>query len=155
MPKNTLILVFLCTIALASFQFSCKKADTSSSSTTTVTPVVRTKTDYLTSKTWIYDEYYTNYYSPTAYLVYKRGRPVNSDDRSLEESKANLDGTTTYKSQNGLVTPGTWRFINNETQTQVTNNVGTFITTNIQIDSANYIWYSPSTGVFAKMIPKQ
>ena len=87
--------------------------------------------------------------------MYKRGRPVNSDDRSLEESKANLDGTTTYKSQNGLVTPGTWRFINNETQTQVTNNVGTFITTNIQIDSANYIWYSPSTGVFAKMIPKQ
>jgi len=128
------------------FMIACKK---------TSSDALKTKSQLLSSKTWIYSEYFKNYNQANTILTYKRGKANNLTDVSIEELKTNLDGTEAYKSQNGTTTAGTWKFINNETQTEVTNSTGTYITNIIQLDEGNYIWYNSTTGDFAKMIPKQ
>lgn len=116
----------------------------------------KTKTELLTSKTWVYDEYFTNYNFTNTSLAYKKGKANNSLDLSLNRSKFNVDGTTSEINQFGNAVPGTWKFINNETQTQVKNAVGTFNATIISLTENSFIWYdaNASSGTYAKMIPQ-
>ena len=139
---------FFVVLFLFTFFLSCKK-DTDDNA-------IKTKTELLTSKTWIYDEYFINYNSANTVLAYKRGKPNNSLNLSSNRSVFNADGTTSEINQNGTSVPGTWKFINNETQTQVTNSVGTFTANIISLTDDSFIWLDPnsSSGTYAKMIPQ-
>jgi hypothetical protein len=125
---------------------SCKKDSTNDAP--------KTKMELLTSKTWVFDEYITNYNSSTGSLVYKKGKTSNSLNLSVNSTKFNSDGTETEMNQNGQTVNGTWQFLNNETQTKTTNAVGTFTSTIITLTENSYIWYdaTANNGTYAKMI---
>lgn len=56
---------------------------------------------------------------------------------------------------NGSTITGTWRFLNNETQYEVTNSLGTWTTSVMQLTENNLIWILPNAdnGTYGKMIP--
>src|SRR3954469_6316363 len=83
---------------------SCKKDSTNDAP--------KTKMELLTSKTWVFDEYITNYNSSTGSLVYKKGKTSNSLNLSVNSTKFNSDGTETEINQNGQTVNGTWQFLN-------------------------------------------
>jgi hypothetical protein len=138
-------------ILLASLLFvsvtSCKKDSTNDAP--------KTKMELITSKTWVYDEYITNYNSSTGSLVYKKGKANNSLNLSPNKINFKSDGTATEINQNGQTVISTWQFINNETATQTTNSVGTFTSNIIVLNENSYIWFDPasSNGTYAKMVP--
>jgi hypothetical protein len=122
---------------------SCKKEN-----------LTKSKTDLLTSKTWIYDEYLINYNQANTILAYKLGKPNYTMNLSLNKVKYNADGTYQETTENGTILTGTWKFINNETQTEVKNANGTFTSNLIVLTETNYNWYDPSVGRYGKMIPQ-
>jgi hypothetical protein len=126
---------------------SCKK-DNDSRTTT------KSKTELLTSKTWIYDEYFTNYNQATTLLAYKRDKASNTMNLSLNKIKFNTDGTYQETTESGSILTGTWRFLNGETQTEVINSTGTFTSDVISLSETSYIWYGQSVGRYGKMIPQ-
>jgi hypothetical protein len=134
-------------IVLAINLTSCKKENDSSTST-------RSKTDLLTSKTWIYDEYFTNYNQASTLLAYKRNKASNTMNLSLNKIKFNSDGSYQETTENGTILTGTWKFLNGETQTEVINTTGTFTSDVISLSETNYVWYSQSVGRYGKMIPQ-
>jgi len=127
---------------------SCKKDSIDN------TPTTKTKMELLTQKTWIFDEYITNYNSPTGSLVYKRGRANNTLNLSLNTTKFNTNGTETEINQNGQTVSGTWQFLNDETKTQTVNSIGTFTSNIVVLTEDSYIWLDPtaSGGTFARMV---
>jgi hypothetical protein len=124
---------------------SCKKE---SNGTTTK----KSKTELLTSKTWIYDEYFTNYNQASTLLAYKRDKANNIMNLSLNKVKYNADGTYEETKENGTVLTGTWKFLNGETQTEVENTNGTFTSNIVSLSETSYIWYDQSAGRYGKMI---
>jgi hypothetical protein len=126
---------------------SCKKEKDSSITT-------KTKTELLTSKTWVYDEYFTNYNQAGTLVAYKKGKANNSMDLSLNKVRYNADGTYQETTENGTTISGTWKFLNGETQTEVTNVMGTFTSNVISLTETSFIWYDQSVGRYGKMIPQ-
>lgn len=129
------------------FLISCKKDKTNKP---------KTKTELLTSKTWIYDEYFREYNSSNTVLVYKRGKSNNSFNLNLNKITFRPDGTYTETTETGTVLNGTWSFKDNETKTEVVNVAGTFTSNIILLDENHYHWFIPtaSNGTFAKLIPQ-
>ena len=144
-PLNLICLLFF-TVCF----FSCKK------DTVTNTPTTKTKLDYLTAHTWKYDEYFRGYNSTTPTLYYKTGRTNNYLDLSLNRVTFRTDGTYTEITETGSTLNGTWKFLNNETQVQVTNSVGTFTSSIVILDDTKYHWFDSfnSNGTFGEMIPQ-
>jgi hypothetical protein len=130
-----------------SFFMSCKKENYSKP---------KTKTELLTSKTWVYEEYFREYNSSNTVLVYKRGKSNNSFNLDLNKVTFRTDGTYTETTETGAILNGTWSFKNNETQTEVVNSVGTFTSSIVLLDENHYHWFIPtaSNGTFGKLIPQ-
>lgn len=118
-------------------------------------PVPKTKTEMLTSKTWIYDEYFTNYNNANTVLAYKRGKPNNTTNLAANRSKFNMDGTLEETNQNGQNFSGTWVWLNNETQLQITNQVGVFTANVITLSDSSFVWLDPTAtnGTLGKQVP--
>ena len=72
---------------------------------------------------------------------------------SLNRVKFNSDGTVNEITETGAQLNGTWKFLNNETQTEVTNAAGVHTATIIFLDDARFEWHGESVGRYAKMIP--
>ena|SRR5688572_16500238 len=115
---------------------------------------VKTKLDLLTQKTWVYDEFFTDYDESPTVVAYKRGKTNNSLNLSQVSVKFNSDGTYSETLQAGGTLSGTWKFLNNETQTEVTNSSGTYTATIITLAENSFIWQdlTRSGGILAKMI---
>jgi len=115
---------------------------------------IKTKMELITQKTWVYDEYITDYDESPTVLAYKRGKANNSMNLSLVTVKFNTDGTYSETLPNGAAGTGTWKFLNNETQTEVKNTAGTYTSTIITLADNNFIWQDPTRlgGILAKMI---
>ena len=116
-------------------------------------PPVSENLKYLTAKAWIYEEYYIDYGMPGSTLVYKLGRSKNSMNLSLNKVKFIRKGGYWEITETGEEMAGRWKFLNNETQTEVTNITGVYTANIIQLDANHLVWYDPSTGRYAKMIP--
>ena len=116
----------------------------------------RTKTDLLTSKTWIYDEYFRGYNTNNTILYYKRGKANNLLNLDPAKVTFRTDGTYTEVNETGTTFNGMWKFLNGETGVQVINTVGTFSSTIIILDDQRYYWYDATTsnGTYGKMIPQ-
>jgi hypothetical protein len=138
--------IILLLSAVIGLTLSCKKDKDN-------TP--KTKSEYLTSKTWVYDEYYREY-NTSPVLYYKRGQ--NNNLINLDQNKVTYrtDGTYTETTETGTVLNGTWEFLNNESQVQVVNSTGTYTSTIITLSDQKYEWLAPTTsnGTFGKMIPQ-
>ena len=115
---------------------------------------VKTKMELLTQKTWLYDEFFTDYDESPTVLAYKRGKTKNSYNLSQVTVKFNSDGTYSETLQAGGTMTGTWKFLNNETQTEVINNSGTYTSTIINLTENSFIWQdlTRSGGILAKLI---
>ena len=115
---------------------------------------VKTKMELLTQKTWLYDEFFTDYDESPTVLAYKRGKTNNSYNLSQVTVKFNSDGTYSETLQAGGTLTGTWKFLNNETQTEVINNSGTYTSTIINLTENSFIWQdlTRSGGILAKLI---
>lgn len=75
-------------------------------------------------------------------------------DLSLNKVRYNADGTYQETTENGTTISGTWKFLNGETQTEVTNVMGTFTSNVISLTETSFIWYDQSVGRYGKMIPQ-
>ena len=115
---------------------------------------VKTKMELLTQKSWVYDEFITDYDESPTVLAYKRGKTNNTFNLSQVTVKFNSDGTYSETLQAGGSLAGTWKFLNNETQTEVTNSSGTYTATIINLSENSFIWQdmTRSGGILAKMI---
>jgi len=124
---------------------SCKKDD-----------APKTRLELLTSKTWIYSEYYRETNTSSPVLYYKRGNSSNLINLDPDKVTYRTDGTYTEITETGATLNGTWKFLNNETQVQVVNSAGTYSSTIVTLDDQNYDWLDPTTsnGTSGKMIPQ-
>lgn len=111
-------------------------------------------TDILTGPTWVYYEYFKNFTSNPANLVWKTNRSNNSLNLAQNKVKYYPDGTYTETDQYGTVYNGTWIFLNNDTKVQVTSPAGTFTSTIQQLTSNRYEWLDSASGHYGFMIPQ-
>jgi len=132
-----LITIFFC---------SCKKS--------TDNNTAKTKTQLLSEKEWLYQEYYIN--TTTPLLYYQRNRATgNYADYDKSRLVYNADGTYTEVTLYGEIISGVWQFSNNETLLQMSNPRGTFNTTIVLLDEQHFNWQSSNNGgVLCKMIPQ-
>jgi hypothetical protein len=133
-----LITIFFC---------SCKKS--------TDNNTAKTKTQLLSEKEWLYQEYYINT-ATTPLLYYQRNRATgNYADYDKSRLVYNADGTYTEVTLYGEIISGVWQFSNNETLLQMSNPRGTFNTTIVLLDEQHFNWQSSNNGgVLCKMIPQ-
>lgn len=112
-----------------------------------------TKAQLLTGKVWIYQSYYINN-NTTPILYYQRDRATgNYANYDKNRLVYNADGTYTEISQYGEIITGIWKFINNETEVQVSNPRGTFNSKVVLLDAQYFNWQTTSDGgVLCKMI---
>lgn len=106
----------------------------------------------LTGPTWVYYEYFTSYDSTNVSLAWKTNRTSNALNLAKDQVKFNPNGTYSEIDQNGNTLNGTWKFLNNETQTQVVNSEGTFVYTIQKLTSGRYEWLAPN-GTYGIMVP--
>lgn len=111
-------------------------------------------TDLLTGPTWVYYEYFTDFTSNPANLVWKTNRSTNSLNLALNQVKYYPNNTYTETDQYGNIYNGSWTFLNNETEVQVTSSQGTFTSTIQQLTSNRYEWLEGSTGHYGFMVPQ-
>lgn len=110
--------------------------------------------DVLTEKTWKYNEYFTNFSSVSAKVTFKIGKPNNQSDYGQNRVKFKLDKTYTEITQNGDTLKGTWKLLNNNTQLEVKNLTGTFLSTIIFLNSNSFIWNDEQRNIYARMLPE-
>ena len=144
--KNKILLIF--SGLLLSGLLSCSKDNEDDNDR------VKTKMELLTQKAWVYDEYFTDYDESPTVLAYKRGKINNTINLSQVTVKFNTDGTYTETLTAGGTLAGTWKFLNNETQTEVKNTSGTYTSTIVTLEENNFIWQDPTRlgGILGKMI---
>jgi hypothetical protein len=110
-------------------------------------------TSLLTGQTWVYYEYFSKYDSVNTILDWKTNRTSNTLNLSLNQVKYNSNNTYTEVDQNGNTFNGTWSYLNNETEVQVVNSEGTFVSTIESLTSQRYEWLA-ANGTYGVMIPK-
>lgn len=136
-------------ICISVFIISCSK---DSPSTTTT----KTKKELLTANTWLYDEYFRSYNTANTVLYYKKDKGNNLLNLSLNRVTYKTDGTYTEITETDATLNGTWTFLNNESQVQVTNTYGTYTSTIMLLDATHYNWLdqTASNGTYGKLIPQ-
>jgi hypothetical protein len=141
MKKN---LVPFTLLILMTLTIGCSKKNTPS------------KTELLTAKTWVYDEYFRNYNSSSAVLLYKNGKSNNILDLSKNQVTFSKDGTYSEINEMGILLNGTWKFLNNESAIEVRNVSGTFVSNILMLNSSKFEWLDPisSNGTLGRMIPR-
>ena len=109
----------------------------------------------LTSKTWVYQEYFTNFSLTAPSLVWKTNKANSTLNLSPDVVKFNTNGTYTETDQFGNVYNGTWLFLNNQTQVQVSNSQGIFTSTIKLLDTERYEWLATDGDTYGEMIPRK
>jgi hypothetical protein len=155
MKKLLTFSLFCSLLAIVSCNKSLNKPDDVLAETTSPETktgrISSTKSDLLTSQTWVYYEYFTDFNSNPTKLVWKTNRTSNSLNLTHNRVKFNSDGSYTEVDQNGINYTGSWMFLNNETQVQTTSSQGTFISTIQLLDSSRYEWLD-TTGHYGVMV---
>ena len=118
-------------------------------------PGTLSKTEQLSLHTWIYDEYYTNWGTPSQSLAYKRGRAVNAINYAPNRVKFFRDGTFEETMNTGVFRSGVWQFQSNETvlatgSTSFSNTVNL-----IKLSADSLIWHDVINNSYAIQISKK
>ncbi|OQP66650.1 hypothetical protein [Niastella populi] len=159
MKKLLSFTLFCSVIVIASCSKSLNEPQASSTSTESTNTrngrlSTSSKTDLLTSQTWVYYEYFTDFNTNPTNLVWKTNRSSNALNLALNQVQFYPNGTYTETDQNGTVYNGTWTFLNNETEVQVNNPIGTFTSTIQTLTTNRYEWLQNSTGNYGIMVPQ-
>jgi hypothetical protein len=141
--KANLFLLALCVLILTACEKNIPKLQKS------LTPAEQ----LLTEKTWKYNEYFTNYSLSTAAVEYKLGKPNNLTDLSPNRVSFNADNSYSEITQQGDTLKGTWRLLQNDTQLEVKNSLGTFLSRLLLFNSTNLVWLDDQRNILARMIP--
>lgn len=107
----------------------------------------------LTAKTWKYNEYFNQYAQASAKVAYKLGKPNNQSNYTQNRVSFKSDNTYFEITQTGDTLKGTWKLLNNDTQLEVKNTTGTFLSSIVTLNSTNFIWQDTQRDVYARMIP--
>jgi hypothetical protein len=156
MKKLLTFSLFCSLLVIASCSKSLNKPDDVSaetaSSNTKANRVSSTKSDLLTGQTWVYYEYFKKFNSIQTGLVWKTNRSAN--DLNLASNKVTFypNGNYTEIDQYGNTYNGSWIFLNNEADVQVTSSQGTFTSTIQELTSNKYEWLD-TAGHYGVMIP--
>jgi hypothetical protein len=94
----------------------------------------------LTSKPWIYTEYFNGYNFTNPLLVWKTNKANSPLNLSKNVVKFNPNGTYTEVTEDGTTLNGTWTFLNNQQQVQVNSSKGTFTSTIMLLNTERYEW---------------
>jgi hypothetical protein len=126
------------------------------SSDPTPTSTSKTKTEYLTAHPWKYDELFNNYSQTNTTVPYKRGKANNLYNLDNDVYTYHANGTfNTVLGASPFSQAGTWKFINNETQLQITitsGGSGTYTGTIVQLDDKNYVFSDAGANSYGKLI---
>ena len=106
----------------------------------------------LTSQPWVYTEYFNNFNLTSPSLVWKPNKANSPLNLSQNVVKYNVDGTYWEIDQNGTFYDGYWTFLNNQTEVQVTNSLGTFTSTIKVLGTDRYEWLSSNGIAYGEMI---
>lgn len=141
--KNRLLLIISC-LLLTTF-FACVKTNVLSTSNSPVQDsskslVIDSATRLLTGQIWIYYEYFNHFDSVNTTLAWKTNRTGNMLNYAKNQVKYYPDSTYWHIDQKGDTLKGTWKFLNNETGTQVINSQGTFYAYIYRLDTARFEW---------------
>jgi hypothetical protein len=115
-------------------------------------PATSPNTDLLTSKTWVYDEYYSNYNTPAQKRIYKRNASGNSADFSVYQYMFKKDGSFEVRVGNETMN-SSWKFLNNETEVEISS--GSSVPTRMKVlvlQADVFSWQVDD--YYAKMIPR-
>jgi hypothetical protein len=94
----------------------------------------------LTSKPWIYTEYFNGFNFTNPLLVWKPNKAYSPLNLSKNVVKFNTNGTYTEVTEDGTTLNGTWTFLNNQKQVEVYNSKGTFTSTIMLLNTERYEW---------------
>ena len=133
-----------CVPILAMSLLSCSKDKVQSKS----------KTQLLTSKTWVYNEYFTNYNQANTVLQYKKGKSSNLIDLSGDVIIFKADGTFSRIDYMGQAKSGTWQFLDNESQVSTTEGGVTHTSNLIVLIEDMFTWHDVAYGNYGEMVPK-
>jgi hypothetical protein len=106
----------------------------------------------LTSKPWVYSEYFKNFSQTSPSLVWKSNKANSTFNLSRNIVKYNTDGTYTETDQNGTIYNGTWTFLDNQKQVRVYNSVGTFTSSIMQLSTDRYEWFNIDGTTYGEMV---
>jgi hypothetical protein len=158
MKKLLSLSLFCYLLVIVSCSKSLNKPDdvlaetTSPAAKTARVSTTNDKTDILTSQTWVYYEYFTDFNTNPTNLVWKTNRSSNSLNLASNKVKFYPNGNYTEIDQNGITYNGTWIFQNNEADVQVTSSQGTFTSTIQQLTSNRYEWLDSTGGHYGVMV---
>jgi len=106
----------------------------------------------LTSKPWVYTEYFNSFSQPVPSLVWKSNKANSTLNLSKNWVKYETNGTYSEIDQNGTTYNGTWTFLNNQTQVRVINSNGTFTSTIMLLGTDRYEWLNTDGTTYGEMV---
>jgi hypothetical protein len=112
------------------------------------------RTELLVAKTWVYQEYYSNFSTTNVQLLYKRGAAGNSLNLDGDYITFKKDGTFERRDLYGDMKTGTWQYINSETQVKTIEDGVEHVSTTINLNSSNYTWHDVADKSYGIMIPR-
>lgn len=112
------------------------------------------KTTLLTSRTWVYDLYITDFSKVNSIYQYKKGKPNNPLNLSGDWLKYEKDGTYTRRDYQGQMKSGTWAFVDGETGVTTTEDGVTHTNTIRSLTSDRYVWFDPISDTYGEMVPQ-
>lgn len=110
------------------------------------------RTQLLTAQPWVYSEYFNNFNLTSPSLVWKPNKANSPLNLSQNVVKYNNDGTYWEIDQNGTTLTGTWTFLSNMTQVQVSNSLGTFTSTIKVLNNDTYEWLDTNGVTYGEMV---
>lgn len=125
-------LFLLITLAIA----SCSKKEESDSENQNYPET----TAALTKHTWVYYEYFYDFNTPDAILVWKIDRSTSTYDLGSNQVTFKDNFTYSEVDEKGSTYFGTWSYMNNGTQIKVENSAGTFPSTIEVLNENRYEW---------------
>ncbi|OQP52858.1 hypothetical protein A4H97_24490 [Niastella yeongjuensis] len=108
----------------------------------------------LTSRSWVYDEYFLDYDYDEPWLVWKPNKSTSFYDLSRSEIKFNSDGTYAETSDDGSTDQGNWTFLNNGTRIRVATPNITFVITITSLTKDRFEWLNVDGTEYAEMVHK-
>ncbi len=112
------------------------------------------RSELLVAKTWVYQEYYSNFSTTSVQLLYKRGASGNSLNLDGDYITFKKDGTFERRDLNGNMKTGTWQYVNNDTQVKTVEDGVEHVSTTINLNASNYTWHDVADRSYGIMIPR-
>jgi hypothetical protein len=139
-------------IAFSSLLSGCEKDCDAPDPTPTTPP---NKTELLSTHTWVYDEFYTNWQQPAQALAYKKGGTSNTINYAPNRVKFFRDGSFEETMNTGAFRAGIWQFQNNQTviatgSTSYSNTVNI-----IKLTADSLVWHDAINKTYVIQLAKK